>query len=563
MIRPDEIANAVLGTLSLQSVYVLVLFPLVWGLVKCCRGKYPRWQHGLWFLILLRLVLPPDMAAHWSFGHLLRSLTTHTISRPFLTLPYASTIIEDHQKPPVASLPDDVTPYGHNPSKMVSKIGIKPTKGQSSTAMKGLRIIICCAYFAAVTFLLAQFLRTRRRFWKLAEHGKTVRDPAVLDIIRTWRRRLRIRRSVEVRTVVSDVPTYTMGLFRPVVILPEHVISSTGSAGLEPILAHELAHVKRWDDLTVCFQELLRIVYFFHPLVWFVMLRLTWTREAVCDATVLSHGTISPRSYGRQMLAFVRDQAHPSLPPQGLAEFSPAAKAMAFRLKHIQKENKMKSHPLRIYLTILFLGLFLLPMAPVVSSNQGNQDGEDRQMANNKLIQYILKCVPCQNAEEVSRIVWGDLISKDFQEEDFSQLVSATDCDVVDNIGDGQKAYVFYLLSGLRQGLYRPNYHFLKRQGKLLLLFKSRYLSSYVTDRAKVNGRFEIEEGWRADLFDGIDDDRVNLAWGTTVWFWGGDQYLKAYTEYTIKDAADASLLGTKRRWEEENRSLYEAALRE
>ena len=97
----------------------------------------------------------------------------------------------------------------------------------------------------------------------------------------------------------------------------------------------------------------------------------------------------------------------------------------------------------------------------------------------------------------------------------------------------------------------------------MLLLFKSRYVSSYVTDRAKVNGRFEIEEGWRADLFDGIDDDRVNLAWGTTVWFWGGDQYLKAYTEYTVEDAVDPSLLGTKIEWEEENRSLYEAAPRE
>jgi bla regulator protein BlaR1 len=108
-----------------------------------------------------------------------------------------------------------------------------------------------------------------------------------------------------------------MGLFRPVVILPEHLIYSAGRAALEPVLAHELVHVKRWDDLAICFQELVRIVYFFHPLVWFVMPRLTWTREAVCDVTVLSHGTLSPRTYGRQMLAFVRGQAFPKLPPQG------------------------------------------------------------------------------------------------------------------------------------------------------------------------------------------------------------------------------------------------------
>jgi hypothetical protein len=183
-------------------------------------------------------------------------------------------------------------------------------------------------------------------------------------------------------------------------------------------------------------------------------------------------------------------------------------------------------------------------------------------MANNVLTQYILECVPCQNPEEVSRIIWGDLITADFQEEDFSRLVSATDCDIVENIGDGQKAYVFYLLSNSRKGGYRPNFHFTMKQDKLKLLFKSRNLSTYVTDRSKVNGRYEIEEGWRADLFDGINDDRVNLAWGSTVWFWSGTQYLKAYTEYTIQEATEPSLLGTKREWEKDNRSAYEAAPR-
>jgi len=572
MIRLDEIAQAVLAILSLNSCYALVLFPLIWGLAKCCRGRYPRWQHGLWLLILLRLVLPSDMATPWSASQLIRSLTPHTVPYQYLAFPYESRILQDHQKPLSVTISDSFVPNGLYPSEMVKTIDGTRATVPSSTLLKWLCLIICCVYCLVVTLLLMLFLLTRRRFWKTAKQGKAVQDPAVLDIVRDWRRRLHIRRAIEVKAVVSDVPTYTLGLFRPVIVLPQHLVCSSGNSVLEPMLAHELVHVKRWDDLAICLQELVKIFYFFHPVVWFIMPRLAWTREAVCDGTVLSHRTISPRTYGKQLIAFERDQAFPEQSARALAGFTSAARGIAFRLNHIQKEDNMKTHPIIGCLTSLILGLFLLPMAPVASSNQGNatddievsrvNDRNSHQMASNKLTQYILECVPCQNPKEVSRIIWGDLITGEFQEEDFSWLVSATDCDIVENIGDGQKAYVFYLLSNSRKGVYRPSFHFTTKQNKLKLLFKSRNLSTYVTDRLKINGRYEIEEGWRADLFDEINDDRVNLAWGSTVWFWSGTQYLKAYTEYTIQEATEPSLLGTKREWERDNRSAYEAAPR-
>ncbi len=574
MIRPDEIAQTILGILSVQSLYALLLFPLVWGLVKCCRGRHPRWQHGFWFLILLRLVLPPDMAAPWSAGHLIRSMTPNMVSQPFFAFTNAPPIFSDKQNRYDAPLSNAVILSSQDSPGVVPAIDSRPAIFPSPTAWERFCLIIFSSWLAVVSLLLAQFVRNRRRFWKIAGNGRTIKDPVVLDIVQTWRRRLHIRRSVKAKAVALGIPCFTMGLFRPVVVLPEHLISKVGNASLEPVLAHELVHVKRWDDLVICLQELVRIVYFFHPLVWFVMPRLTWTREAVCDATVLSQGTLSPGTYGKQMLAFLRSQALPDKPLRGLAEFTAAVREMAFRLKQIQKkEDNMKSHTLKIYLVILLLGLFLLPMAPVVSSNQVNteetisdasqaQDQDSRQMLDNALIQYILRCVPCQNPKEVSHIIWGDLIKENFQKEDFSRLVSATDCDIVENIGNGRKSYVFYLLAGSRQGLYRPNFHFVKEQKKMTLLYKSLNTSIYATDRPKVNGRYEIEEGWRADLFDGVFDDRVSLAWASRIWFWTGTQYLPAYTDYTVKDTIDPSLLGTRRVWEKDTQSLYEASSR-
>ncbi len=106
MISSDEIALAVLRILFVQSLYVMLLFPLVLILVKGCRGRYPGAQHGLWLLILLRLVLPPDMAAPWSAGHLIRSLMPSLFSRPVSVFSHELIILTDQPKPIATAIPN-------------------------------------------------------------------------------------------------------------------------------------------------------------------------------------------------------------------------------------------------------------------------------------------------------------------------------------------------------------------------------------------------------------------------------------------------------------------------
>ncbi len=241
----------------------------------------------------------------------------------------------------------------------------------SADMWKWFFLIIFTVWLAVVSFQLVIFIRKRWWFRNLAGKGRTVLDPAILNVIWIWRRRLHIQRKIEVKIVASDISPFTIGIFRPVVVLPEHLTFPVNSSDFEPVLAHELVHVKRWDDLAVCLQEIVRIVYFFHPLIWFVMPHLTWTREAVCDAVVLTHGNFSYRTYGKLMLASLQRQIVSKIPYQGLAKFTHAARGIAFRIKCLQKEDNMRTHPLKMYLAVLFFGLFLLPMAPVVSSDEG------------------------------------------------------------------------------------------------------------------------------------------------------------------------------------------------
>jgi bla regulator protein BlaR1 len=81
------------------------------------------------------------------------------------------------------------------------------------------------------------------------------------------------------------------GVFRPVLLLPDGVGDRLAPAELQAILAHELCHVRRRDNLATLMHMLVEAVFWFHPLVWWLGARLLEEREQACDEEVLRTGT--------------------------------------------------------------------------------------------------------------------------------------------------------------------------------------------------------------------------------------------------------------------------------
>lgn len=80
----------------------------------------------------------------------------------------------------------------------------------------------------------------------------------------------------------ASVPM-TIGWIKPVVLLPVGMASGLTIKQLEAILAHELAHIKRYDYLVNIFQNFVEIVFFFHPATWFISGKVRDERENCCD----------------------------------------------------------------------------------------------------------------------------------------------------------------------------------------------------------------------------------------------------------------------------------------
>ena len=83
------------------------------------------------------------------------------------------------------------------------------------------------------------------------------------------------------------------GVFRPVLLLPRGVLDRLSQAQLEAVLAHELCHVRRRDNLTFALHMVVEALYWFHPAVWWIGAQLIEERECACDEAVVQAGGIA------------------------------------------------------------------------------------------------------------------------------------------------------------------------------------------------------------------------------------------------------------------------------
>lgn len=74
-----------------------------------------------------------------------------------------------------------------------------------------------------------------------------------------------------------------VGYLRPMVLLPAALVIQMQPEMLEAIIAHELAHIRRFDLWVNLAQRVMETLLFYHPAVWWLSNRLRNERELCCD----------------------------------------------------------------------------------------------------------------------------------------------------------------------------------------------------------------------------------------------------------------------------------------
>lgn len=132
--------------------------------------------------------------------------------------------------------------------------------------------------------------------WRLVSQLRRTACPAEPE----WQRRLeeiaaRVKTSRPVRLFVSslvDVPT-VIGWLRPAILVPLGTLTGLPAEQVYALLAHELAHIRRYDYLAGILQSLAETLLFYHPAVWWISSEIRNERELCCDdAAVAASGDV-------------------------------------------------------------------------------------------------------------------------------------------------------------------------------------------------------------------------------------------------------------------------------
>ncbi len=127
--------------------------------------------------------------------------------------------------------------------------------------------------------LLAGWVQIQRVRGRLVEQASEQWRAVMVELAR----RLRVSRPVRLLVSAAAQVPMAIGWLRPVILLPASTITGLTPEQLRAVLAHELAHIRRYDYLVNILQSVVETVLFYHPAVWWVSRRIRVEREHCCD----------------------------------------------------------------------------------------------------------------------------------------------------------------------------------------------------------------------------------------------------------------------------------------
>jgi beta-lactamase regulating signal transducer with metallopeptidase domain len=194
------------------------------------------------------------------------------------------------------------------------------------------------AWLAGVASLASRFVGA----WLLVLRLRRSAEPVAgrfEEILVRLSEGLRVSRAVRLcRSALVEVPT-VVGHLRPIILVPASALVGLTPRQLEAVLAHELAHVRRYDYAVNLLQTAVETLLFYHPAAWWLGRRVRAEREHACDdAAVAATGDVL--LYARALAALEQLRVAPATHALSLAADGGSLMKRIQRLVHNERRAR-------------------------------------------------------------------------------------------------------------------------------------------------------------------------------------------------------------------------------
>ncbi len=147
--------------------------------------------------------------------------------------------------------------------------------------------ILCGIWLIGVLAMSLSVIKSELRLNTLKKSALPLQNEEVRKLYNNCLNETKIKRVIPVYSTAFLKSPVIIGLFRPRIYLPIHLISDFNVTDMRYMLLHELQHYKHKDAFAGYLMSLIGILYWFNPLVWYALKEMRNDRELACDTSVL------------------------------------------------------------------------------------------------------------------------------------------------------------------------------------------------------------------------------------------------------------------------------------
>ena len=222
---------------------------VAWLLTLALRKNHARARHAVWMAASVKFLLPFSLLVE--SGKWLRSL-----------IPASSASVPGE----TATAIEQITqPF---PQTQFPAVAATPIVTHHESLLP---LLIPAIWLCGVLVVMVRF---GYEWWKIRA-AKRAATP------------LEMVAGVPILSSPSSMEPGIFGIVRPVLLLPQGIPQRLTAEQLKAIVAHEMCHVRRRDNLTYAVHMAVEALFWFHPAVWWIGVRLIDERERACDEAVV------------------------------------------------------------------------------------------------------------------------------------------------------------------------------------------------------------------------------------------------------------------------------------